>query len=85
MILKLELHNVFTMCPPVTSKMIFQKLAARATNTFQSKDMYVCVCVSKCHYKDLAFRINFWTKLQGLNFYNLLHGKKMYTVIFWVY
>lgn len=39
MIPKLELDNVFTMCPPATSKMTFQKLTVNAINIFQQKDI----------------------------------------------
>lgn len=50
------------MCPPATSRMIFQKLTINATNIFQKKKkMYERVCV-KVPYKDLALKINFWIK-----------------------
>ena len=39
MIPKLDLDNVFTMCPLATSKMIFQKLTINAINIFQEKDI----------------------------------------------
>lgn len=59
---ELELENVFTMCSPATSRMIFQKLTINATNIFQKKKkMYERVCV-KVPYKDLALKINFWIK-----------------------
>lgn len=39
MIPKLDPDDVFTVCPPATSKMISQKLTINAINIFQQKDM----------------------------------------------